>query len=92
MHRSLWGDMHWIITGRTADGKLQMEGGWQNNRQMGAHKSYRFVENLFEELDAPGEWFHDAGRQTLYYLPGTDVDLDSARIEILGVDGDTSPV
>ena len=25
----------------------------------GPHEKYRFVENIFEELDAPGEWFLD---------------------------------
>lgn len=30
-----------------------MEGGWQNNRQLGIHPDNRMVENIFEELDAP---------------------------------------
>jgi len=29
MHRSLWGDFHYRITGKNADGKLQYVGGWQ---------------------------------------------------------------
>ncbi|MEA3368489.1 MAG: signaling protein, partial [Planctomycetota bacterium] len=69
MHPSLWGDMHWRITGRTAEGKLEMEGGWQNNRRTGPHKKYRFVENVFEELDAPGEWYLDADKHVLYFYP-----------------------
>ncbi|MCK5803221.1 MAG: right-handed parallel beta-helix repeat-containing protein [Lentisphaeria bacterium] len=28
-----------------------------------------FVRNLFEELDAPGEWFHDPRTWTLYFWP-----------------------
>ena len=32
MHQHEWGDMHWRITGRKADGSLDYEGGWQNNR------------------------------------------------------------
>ncbi len=39
------------------------------------------VENVFEELDAPGEWFHDASRRTLYYDPAPGVDLARATIE-----------
>ena len=27
------------------------------------------VENIFEELDAPGEWFHNATANTLYFKP-----------------------
>jgi hypothetical protein len=81
MHRSLWGDMHWRITGSTDDGRLEMVGGWQNNRQMGAHAEYRFVENIFEELDAPGEWYLDAEENVLYLYPPTGLDLNKAKIE-----------
>jgi len=81
MHRSLWGDMHWQITGKRADHTLDLLGGWQNNRQMGAHAEYRFVEHIFEELDAPGEWFHDTHSNTLYYYPLPGLDLASATIE-----------
>jgi len=81
MHRSLWGDMHWQITGKTAENKLEMVGGWQNNRQMGAHKNYRFVENIFEELDTAGEWYLDEEAGTLYFLPPEGVDPNTAKIE-----------
>ncbi|UCG33888.1 MAG: PDZ domain-containing protein [Phycisphaerales bacterium] len=81
MHRSLWGDMHWKITGRKDAGRLEMVGGWQNNRQMGAHKKYRFVENIFEELDAPGEWYLDEEKSVLYFYPPKGVNPSEARIE-----------
>ena len=48
---------------------ITFEGGWQNNRPAAMHDQFRFVENIFEELDAPGEWFLDAKTHTLYYLP-----------------------
>ena len=75
-----------ITTGlpvRRQDGEVTYEGGWQNNRQMGMHKDYRMVENIFEELDAAGEWFHDAKTQTLYYKPEPDVDLADATVEVV---------
>lgn len=83
MHRSRWGGYHYRITGKDADGEVTYEGGWQNNRQMGMHEDFRMVENIFEELDAPGEWFHDAARQLLYFFPGEGVSLDDARIEVV---------
>jgi len=83
MHRSRWGGYHYRITGKKADGEVAYEGGWQNNRQMGMHKDFRMVENIFEELDAPGEWFHDAKTQTLYYQPEPGLDLAKAEIEVV---------
>jgi hypothetical protein len=81
MHAHLWGDYHYRITGNNADGTLRYEGGWQNNRQMGMHEAYRYVENIFEELDAPGEWYHDARSHTLYFYPQRGMDLGSAVVE-----------
>lgn len=69
MHRSDWGDFHYRITGKNKKGELSMEGGWQNNRRSGLHPDNRMVENIFEELDAPGEWFYNAEERTLYYYP-----------------------
>ena len=40
-----------------------------------------YVENVFEELDAPGEWFLDSREGKLYYMPGPGVDLKSAVVE-----------
>ncbi len=83
MHAALWGDMHWRITGRQADGTLAMEGGWQNNRPSRMHPVFRFVENVVEELDAPGEWFHDEARGMLYYYPPAGMDLGRAVVEVV---------
>ena len=81
MHPSLWGDFTWRITGRDATGKLEMEGGWQNNRGAAAHEQIRYVENVFEELDAPGEWFLDRKTHTLYFYPPSGVDPAHAVVE-----------
>ena len=78
MHSARWGGYHYRITGKKTDGHVEYEGGWQNNRQMGMHKSFRMVENIFEELDAPGEWFHNAKTHTLYFKPLPGVDLVGA--------------
>ena len=81
MHTHMWGDFHYLITGKDPTGRVTYEGGWQNNRRMGMHKDYRFVENIFEELDAPGEWFLDAKTGTLYFQPPAGVDLAHATVE-----------
>jgi hypothetical protein len=70
-----WGDL-WY-----AGGNITYEGGWQNNRQMGMHPEQRYVENIFEELDAPDEWFLDRKTHTLYYYPPAGLDLTKAAVE-----------
>jgi hypothetical protein len=81
MHPSLWGDFTWRITGKDAQGGLTMEGGWQNNRGAAAHRTIRFVENIFEELDAPGEWFLNTKTHMLYFYPPAGLDLAKATVE-----------
>lgn len=76
MHAGMWGDFHYVITGKKPDGTLALEGGTQNNRpEAGPHKSIRFVENIFEELDAPGEWFFDVKARKLYFMPPAGLDV-----------------
>jgi PDZ domain len=81
MHPALWGDFTWRITRKDANGQVQLEGGWQNNRGAAAHEKIRFVENVFEELDAPGEWFLDGKIHTLYFYPPASLDLKNAVVE-----------
>ncbi len=82
IHTHHWGGYHYRITGKNKKNEVQYEGGWQNNRQMGMHKSHRFVENIFEELDAPGEWFHNSKTNILYYCPAAGIELANASVEI----------
>jgi hypothetical protein len=81
LHSAEWGGMHYLITGKGPDNKITYEGGWQNNRPSGMHGQHRMVENIFEELDAPGEWFIEARTSTLYYYPPAGLDLATARFE-----------
>jgi hypothetical protein len=82
MHPSLWGDFSYLITGKNPDGTLKMEGGWQGNRSARPNAKYRFVENIFEELDAPGEWFLNTKTHTLYFYPPASLDLPHATVEV----------
>jgi hypothetical protein len=81
LHPCEWGDVHYIITGKDDKGELTLEGGWQNNRPMGMHKKYLFVENIFEELDTVNEWFYNKKAKTLYYFPPKGMDLNTAKFE-----------
>ena len=62
-------------------------GGFQRNTKMFPHgyddidaTSRFFVENVFEELDAPGEWYLDKEEGTLYCMPEEGTDLSKANI------------
>ncbi|MGJ8672696.1 right-handed parallel beta-helix repeat-containing protein [Rubritalea sp.] len=83
MHRSRWGGYHYLITGKDTSGEVTFEGGWQNNRKSTMHKDYRMVENIFEELDAEHEWYHNAKTHTLYYKPEAGIDINSAKVEVV---------
>lgn len=82
LHAHEWGGMHYRIVGKDDSGNLKLEGGWQNNRPSEMHKEFRFVENIFEELDAPGEWWLDREKHLLYYYPSKGVDLEDAVVEV----------
>ncbi|ASZ13815.1 PDZ domain-containing protein [Chitinophaga pendula] len=78
LHQGMWGGFHYLITGKDPQGQLQLEGGWQNNRPAPMHAQYRFVENILEELDAPGEWYYDTVRGILYIYPPQGVNMQQA--------------
>jgi hypothetical protein len=82
LHEFLWGSLHYEITGKDASGDLTYEGGWQTNRPAPMHKQYLYVENIFEELDSPGEWFLDKKRHILYFYPPPGLDLKNAVVEV----------
>lgn len=81
MHGHDWGDFHYRITGKDSKGELILEGGWQNNRPSRPHPQNRMVENILEELDAPGEWYYDSGKGCLYYYPLPGEKVEQLRFE-----------
>ncbi|MHC4227998.1 MAG: right-handed parallel beta-helix repeat-containing protein, partial [Planctomycetota bacterium] len=86
IHIHRWGSLHYRVTGFDRDkGKLQLEGGWQQNRTSDFRKDQVMVENIFEELDAPGEWYLDHDQAVLYFYPTPDIDLQTAVFEIGGL-------
>jgi len=82
LHQGEWGSFDYLITGKDENGKLTYIGGWQNNRPAPMHKQYRFVENIFEELDAPGEWFYDPSSKTIFLYPPKGINIKNAEITI----------
>lgn len=82
MHRGEWGGFHYLAEGVNDKGELILTKGHQNNRPSKMHDTYRMVENVFEELDNPKEWYLDSNNQ-LYYWPDAKTDLNNATFEIV---------
>ena len=97
LQRSLWGSLHYRITGKNAANTLRYDGGWQiNSGTQPMHKEYLFVENIFEELDAPGEWFLDEESSTTLLLSAGRSRSEQSRgrhrrLKNLVTIGDASP-
>lgn len=41
-----------------------------------------WLENAYEFLDEPGEWYLDSGTRTLYYMPRSGEDMATATVEL----------
>jgi hypothetical protein len=82
LHFSMWGGNDYKITGKDADNKVQYNWVGDNNRGDGMHGNYRMVENIFEELDSPGEWFYNRNSGDLYFYPPNGTNLKSSTVEM----------
>lgn len=81
LHIGRWGGFHYLVSGKDKNGELKLEGGLQNNRPSKMHETYRFVENVFEELDTLNEWYLDQSSSTLYLNFG-DQDPNNFEFEV----------
>ncbi|MDF7806420.1 chitobiase/beta-hexosaminidase C-terminal domain-containing protein [Pontiellaceae bacterium B12219] len=95
-HSKNWGNFQFAI--REIDPAKRVihfsEGGWQAQRRYGvggkskghSEGSPFYIENIFEELDAPYEWFHDPEADMLYFKPPTGMDLSAVTVEAAVID------
>jgi hypothetical protein len=95
--QGLWGDWAFAVNS-TSKGNNQLTinfayGGYQEARGSGINNGQHFyIENIFEELDVPGEWYYDYTSQTIYFYPnGTDprtaevaVPISASIVSIIG--------
>jgi hypothetical protein len=86
MHKALWGGVHYQIKGKKNDNEVMLEGGTQNNRGSSQHREYRFVENIFEELDTVNEWYLNRKTSELYFYPKKEINLKKAEVEIAALE------
>ena len=82
-HASYWGNLQWKVDEIDWERNILWfgEGGfqiWLGVRI--ADNSRFFVENIFEELDVPHEWYLDRSEGTLYFMPPPGMEMDGAEI------------
>ena len=80
MHLHNWGGFSYEVTGKDENGNLTYIGGWQNNRQMGMHSDFKYIENVREEMTEPGEWYFDKENKRAYAILKPGHSLESAEI------------
>ncbi len=85
LHPNLWGGESYIITGKTGTTVNYTPVG-DNANGTTPHPTYRMVENIFEELDAPGEWFYRKSTGQLYFYPPAGTNLKTATIVLASQD------
>ncbi|SFK56402.1 Right handed beta helix region [Streptosporangium canum] len=81
LHQGEWGGNSFKVTGVDGNGDPKLQWVGDNNRGSGLHPQKRMVENVLEELDAPGEWFYDKAAGRLYLQPPAGVDPAAVRVE-----------
>jgi hypothetical protein len=80
-----WGGNSAFITGKNGT-SLNLTPVGDNNRGQGIDAAKRLVENIYEELDAPGEWFYRKSTGQLFFYPPAGTTLASATIELASQD------
>jgi hypothetical protein len=78
-HGFHWGNWQFKIDDRDEANNVitWSYGGFQEARGHSIGQEW-FIDNIFEELDAPGEWFYDEMEQKLYFFPNGTDDLPSS--------------
>ena len=74
---------------KVSDSEIYIEMDWKSfrlNQIAGGNQVHAdvpsYIENAYELLDEPGEWYFDEKVKTVYYLPGEDQDMDQAEVII----------
>jgi hypothetical protein len=85
-----WGNLQWCVKSVEyqarriwfGEGGYQMGAKWDRDPSRVNERSRFFIENVFEELDAPREWYLDSGKGVLYYIPEEKFDPLEAVVEV----------
>ncbi|TXK83784.1 right-handed parallel beta-helix repeat-containing protein [Paenibacillus sp. N3.4] len=92
--KNYWGNLQWQVADIDWDANTVYlgKGGYQINDIMQGEdatgideRSLYYIENVFEELDSPGEWYCNRQEKKLYWMPQEDVDIHNTVVEVSGL-------
>jgi hypothetical protein len=86
LHPNMWGGESFIITGKDGGNTISDQPVYDNANWAAPHPTYRMVENIFEELDAPGEWYYSKSTGKLYFYPPAGANLGTDTVELASLD------
>jgi hypothetical protein len=87
LNSAQWGGESYIITAKNASNNtLTTKWVGDNNRGSSIDPTHQMVENIFEELDAAGEWFYRKSTGQLFFWPPTGTNMSTATIELASQD------
>jgi hypothetical protein len=78
IHNGGWGGNDFYFINKTTTQ-------WVGDNNRGGGTSSMMAENVFEFLNAPGEWFYRKSTGELWFYPPTGTDLSKATIELASI-------
>lgn len=83
IHEAGWGGNSYLIKGKDSASSCGLELQWVGDNNRGSkYGKAMVVENVYEELDAPGEWFYEKGEGRLYWYPPEGTDPNQTAVAI----------
>lgn len=84
LHNCKWGGNSYMIRGKDDQSPIGLKLQWvgDNNRGSLYHPEAIVIENIFEELNTPGEWYYDNESGLLYYYPEVHMDINQSIFEV----------
>jgi hypothetical protein len=86
LHPNTWGGESFIITGKDGGNNVSYKPVYDNANWSAPHPTYRMVENIFEELDAPGEWYYSKPTGKLSFYPPAGANMTTDTLELASLD------
>ncbi len=92
LHCQYWGGWQFAIDDRDMNSQTitWSRGGFQEARGCDSGKEY-YIDNIFEELDTPGEWFYDEKDMKLYLMPNSstppEIGYGTQLDRLFGIEG-----